>query len=84
MLSVVYMYLIVMTCWLDSVAFFPYTSKFFCDVLPVLISILIVAIRQDIIDVDPAVIDLGLHQCQILPILQVPSTAVRCIHKYKY
>ena len=81
MLSVVYMYLIVMTGWLDSVAFFPYTSS---DVLPVLISILIVAIRQDIIDVDPAVIDLGLHQFQISPILQVPSTAVRCIHKYKY
>ena len=25
-----------------------------------------------------------LHRFQILPILQVPSTAVRCIHKYKY
>ena len=27
---------------------------------------------------------IGLHRFQILPILQVPSTAVRCIHKYKY
>ena len=28
--------------------------------------------------------NLGLHQFQILPILQVPSTVVRCIHKYRY
>ena len=26
----------------------------------------------------------GVHRFQILPILQVPSTAVKCIHKYKY
>ena len=27
---------------------------------------------------------IGLHRFQILPILQVPSAAVKCIHKYKY
>ena len=27
---------------------------------------------------------LGLHRFQILPILQVPNTAVKGIHKYKY
>ena len=27
---------------------------------------------------------LGLHRFQILPILQVPSTAIKCIYKYKY
>ena len=27
---------------------------------------------------------IGLHRFQILPILQVPSTGIKCIHKYKY
>ena len=30
------------------------------------------------------VIVLELHRFQILPILQAPRTAIRCIHKYKY
>ena len=30
------------------------------------------------------VIVIGLHRFQILPILQVPSTAIKCIYKYKY